>query len=65
MARPIFDSHLDLAWSAVFFNRDLTAEVNVVRAHERRMTDEPARGRGTVTFPELKDAGVAVCEPER
>jgi membrane dipeptidase len=25
------------------------------------MTDEPARGRGTVTFPELRRAGVAVC----
>jgi membrane dipeptidase len=58
---PIFDAHLDLAWSAVFFNRDLTAEVNVVRARERGMTDEPARGNGTVTFPELKNAGVAVC----
>jgi membrane dipeptidase len=25
------------------------------------MTDEPARGRGTVTLPELRTAGVAVC----
>jgi membrane dipeptidase len=58
---PIFDAHLDLAWSAVFFNRDLKADVNAVRERERAMTDEPTRGRGTVTFPELKKANVAVC----
>ena len=58
---PIFDAHLDLAWSAAYFNRDLTLDVEAVRAREREMTDEPARGRGTVTLPELRRAGVAVC----
>ena len=58
---PIFDAHLDLAWSAVFFNRDLSAPLSDVRAHERAMTDEPGRGRGTVTLPELRRAGVGVC----
>jgi membrane dipeptidase len=58
---PIFDAHLDLAWSAVFFNRDLTAPLADVRAAEAHMTDEPSRGRGTVTLPELRRAGVAVC----
>jgi len=58
---PIFDAHLDLAWSAVSFNRDLTAELADVRSREAGMTDEPARGRGTVTLPELRRAGVALC----
>ena len=61
MTIPIFDAHLDLAWSAVFFNRDLTASIDEVRRREQGMTDEPGRGRGTVTFPELRRAGVAVC----
>src|SRR4051812_12252577 len=58
---PIVDAHLDLAWSAVFFNRDLKAEACEIRRREQAMTDEPARGRGTVTFPELRKAGVTVC----
>src|SRR5687768_7326471 len=58
---PIFDTHLDLAWSAVFFNRDLTRPLDEVRRHEEGMTDEPSRGKGTVTFPELRRAGIGVC----
>ena len=61
MAIPIFDAHLDLAWSAVFFNRDLTLDVAELRRREEGMTDERARGRGTVTLPELRQAGVGVC----
>lgn len=61
MSIPVFDAHLDLAWSAVFFNRDLTQELAAVRERERGMTDEPARGRGTVTLPELRRANVAAC----
>src|SRR5688572_5253529 len=61
MMIPIFDAHLDLAWSAVFFNRDLTQTVDDVRRREQGMTDEPGRGRGTVTFPELRLGRVGVC----
>jgi len=61
MPRPLFDAHLDLAWSAVFFNRDLTLEVEEVRRRERGMTDERSRGRNTLTLPELRRAGVRVC----
>jgi membrane dipeptidase len=61
MTRPLFDAHLDLAWSAVFFNRDLTAPLDEVRRRERGMTDEPSRGRNTLTLPELRKAGVRVC----
>jgi membrane dipeptidase len=61
VARPIFDAHLDLAWNAVSFDRDLTLGVEEVRRRERGMTDEPGRGRGTVTLAELREARVAVC----
>src|SRR5437588_1769388 len=59
--RPIIDAHLDLAWSAVFFNRDLTQSLADIRARERQMTDERSRGHNTVSLPELRRAGVRIC----
>jgi membrane dipeptidase len=59
--RPIIDAHLDLAWNALYFNRDLLASVAKVRRAERGMTDELARGRNTVTLPELRRAKVGLC----
>ncbi len=59
--RPLIDSHLDLAWNALSFNRDLLMTVAEMRAFERGMTDEPARGRNTLTFPELRRANMPVC----
>ena len=61
MTRPIIDSHLDLAWSAVSFNRDLTWEVDEIRASEAGMTDEPSRGHNTLSLPELHRSGVRLC----
>jgi membrane dipeptidase len=58
--RPIFDSHLDLAWNAVSFNRDLTVSVEEIRKREEGMNDEPGRGRNTLTLLELRKAMVAV-----
>jgi membrane dipeptidase len=59
--RPIIDSHLDLAWNALYFDRDLLASVAAVRRAERGMTDELARGRNTLTLPELRRANVGLC----
>jgi membrane dipeptidase len=50
-----------LAWSAVFFNRDLTLPVDDIRARESSMSDERARGKNVLSLPELRRAGVAVC----
>jgi len=61
MPRPIFDSHLDLAWSACSFNRDLTLSVDEIRRRESHMTDERSRGRSVLSLPELRAAGVACC----
>jgi membrane dipeptidase len=59
--RLIIDSHLDLSWNALSWNRDLSRTIAEVRQHERDMTDDDARGHGTVTFPEMRRASVAVC----
>ncbi|UCF36472.1 MAG: membrane dipeptidase [Acidobacteriota bacterium] len=55
----IFDSHLDLAWNAVEWKRDLEAEVGEIRKSEQGMRGA-GRGRNTVSFPELRSAGVGI-----
>jgi len=56
----LIDSHLDLAWSALNWNRDLTKTVEEIRRSEADMTDFH-RGHNTVSFSELHRAEVAVC----
>lgn len=55
----IIDSHLDLAWNAVNWNRDLTRSVAEIRASEAAMKEE-RRGHNTVAFPEMRKGQVAV-----
>ena len=57
----IFDSHLDLGLNGVDWNRDLRMDVADIRVQERvhGMTD-PGRRTNTVSFPELRKAGVGV-----
>jgi membrane dipeptidase len=57
----IFDAHLDLAWNALDWNRDLRLPVADIRRREREqgMTDK-GRGMGTVSFPELRRGGVGL-----
>jgi membrane dipeptidase len=57
----IIDSHLDLSWNALSWNRDITQSIAQVRQAEADMSDDDARGHGTVTLPEMRRAGVAVC----
>ena len=61
MTELIFDAHLDLALNGVDWNRDLRASVDDIRVQETvlGMTDL-GRRTGTVTFPELRKAGVGV-----
>lgn len=56
----IFDAHLDLAWNALNWRRDLTKSIAEIRDSERNMNDW-RRGQNTVSLPELRGAGVAVC----
>src|SRR3954454_11246550 len=57
----IFDAHLDLAWNALDWNRDLRTPCDVIRQVERDagMTDK-GRGCNTVTFPDLRRGKVVI-----
>jgi membrane dipeptidase len=61
-AEPLFfDAHLDLAWNAIDWNRDLLLPVADIR---RREIDQGLNGKGrgesTVSFVELRRGGVGV-----
>jgi membrane dipeptidase len=56
----VVDSHLDLAWNALNWNRDLTLPVEEIRLTEADM-DDYHRGANTVCFPEMRRGDVAIC----
>jgi membrane dipeptidase len=57
----LFDAHLDLAWNAIDWNRDLELPVEQIRRREQdqQMTTK-ARGENTVSFPELRRGRVGL-----
>ncbi len=59
--RLIIDSHLDLAWNALGWDRDLTLPLADINDTEADMSDDDARGRATTSLPEMRAGGVAVC----
>jgi membrane dipeptidase len=56
----MIDSHLDLAWNALQWERDLTASAYTIRAQEAG-TPGVGRAQGTVALPDLRRGRVAVC----
>jgi membrane dipeptidase len=56
----IIDAHLDHAWNALQWNRNLLDPVHVIRVHEREMAGK-GRAQGTVALPELERGRVALC----
>ncbi|MDD9989395.1 MAG: membrane dipeptidase [Spirochaetaceae bacterium] len=65
MHRPfVIDLHLDLAWDALFWNRDLTLDVAAMRALEEaeppQVSPEINTGICTVTVPELRRGRVGL-----
>lgn len=58
---PIIDSHLDLAWNAVGFERDLTLPIEAINADETGCRDSAARGRGVVSLAEMRRGGIRLC----
>ncbi len=65
MSQPlIIDLHLDLAWDALFWNRDLTIDAQQVRRQEETEPAQVAEGFDcgicTVTFPELRRGSVGI-----
>ena len=57
----IFDAHLDLALNAIEWNRDLRAPLAELRRREAHLQDKSGRGRGTVSFPEMRRARIGLC----
>ena len=55
----IIDSHLDLAWNAVRWNRDLRLSAYTIRTLERSAPG-PGGAQGTVALPELRRGRVAL-----
>ncbi|MGH9448370.1 MAG: dipeptidase, partial [Terriglobia bacterium] len=53
-------SHLDLAWNALNWNRDLTRSVAEIRRSEAGVAGH-GRALNTVAFPEMRRGEVAVC----
>ena len=53
----IVDAHLDLAYNALGYDRDLLLPLEQLRHQEGQ---RPLAGRATVTFPELQKAGVGL-----
>jgi len=56
----IIDAHLDLAWNALQWNRNLTQSVYTIRTQEGQLT-EKGRGQNTVAFPEMRQGRVALA----
>ena len=47
--------------NALEWNRDLTRSIGDIRAREHHLTDKPDRGRGTVSFAEMRRGGISIC----
>lgn len=59
----IFDSHLDLAWNALQWNRDLRQSAHTIRNQERGLkVTNPGNGLGlgTVSLPEMRQGRLAL-----
>jgi membrane dipeptidase len=56
----IFDAHLDLAWNAIEFNRDLRQPLERIR-HREAGSPEKGAGCNTVCFPEMRRGRVGLC----
>lgn len=56
----IVDAHLDLAWNALQWNRNLQHSVYTNRTQESHLSGA-GRSRGTVALPEMRQGRVALC----
>ncbi len=56
----IIDAHLDLAWNALQWNRNIQHSVYTIRTHESNLSGA-GRGQGTVALPEMRKGRVALC----
>ena len=57
----IFDAHLDLAMNALEWNRDLSRPLREIRKRDAHFDDKSDRGKGVVSFPEMRKGGIGLC----
>jgi membrane dipeptidase len=60
LAMLIIDSHLDLAYNALEWNRDILQPVEAIRASEKGMTEKGRQGN-TVSIPALREGNFGLC----
>ena len=46
----IVDAHLDLAWNAIEWNRDLQQPIQDINSREKGLNDKSGRGNATVSL---------------
>jgi membrane dipeptidase len=56
----IIDAHLDLSMNAMEWNRDLRMPIHEIRERENDMIDKPDRGKGMVSFDELRKGNIGL-----
>ena len=56
----LIDAHLDISTNAIEWNRDYRMSVYEIRKSEEGMTDKIDRGKGTVSFPELRKGNIGL-----
>ena len=56
----IIDAHLDLAWNALQWNRNIQHSVYTIRTGESNLSGA-GRGQGTVALPEMRQGRIALC----
>jgi membrane dipeptidase len=56
----IVDAHLDLAWNALQWNRNIQHSVYTIRTAESNLSGA-GRGQGTVALPEMRQGRIALC----
>src|SRR6478735_9890607 len=56
----IVDAHLDLAWNAIEWNRDLQQSIQDINSREKELNDKPGRGNATVSLPEIKKGNIGL-----
>jgi membrane dipeptidase len=57
----LFDAHLDLAMNAMEWNRDLRQPLATIKERESHWTDKPDRGRGVLSFSEMRSGQIGLC----
>ena len=57
----LIDSHLDLAWNAISWSRNLRDSLDDINRREVGMTDQKGRACATTCFPEMRRGRMAAC----